>query len=220
MAASLYLESTRQVSDVVQLDEDILRPKGGRHVQDDTHEIQDLEKEGSSPAVRQVCALTYLEGYPDTKVIDPVKENFPACTMPLSCTTPHITPAILRNRQSAKEYLAHVALIRELLDQSSLTTNTQLLSSSSNRLYQSLSGLLAHSSDISLTRCDSAETVRQMTKVMDGKNDISWVGRLFDRLSCVLHKGRAHPSLDQGGTLLEESSPGHSQYSAAIQALH
>ena len=61
------------------------------------------------------------------------------------------TPEILRNRHYAKEYLAHVAWIRELLDQSSLTTNTQLLSSSSNRLYQSLSGLLTHASDIFLS---------------------------------------------------------------------
>ena len=65
--------STRQVSDVVQLDEDILRPKGGRHVPDDSHEIQDLEKRRE--AVRKVCALRYLEGYPDTKVIDSIKEN-------------------------------------------------------------------------------------------------------------------------------------------------
>ena len=94
-----------------------------------------------------------VPGYPDTKVIDPVKENFPACTMPLSCTTPaYITPAIPRNRQCAKEYLAHLALIRKLLDQSSLTTHAQLLLLSSNRLFQSLSGLLTHSSDIYLTR--------------------------------------------------------------------
>ena len=44
--------STRQVSDVVQLDEDILRPKGGRHVKDECDEIQDLEKKRE--AVRQV----------------------------------------------------------------------------------------------------------------------------------------------------------------------
>ena len=114
---SLWLPPfTRQVSDVVQLDEDILRPKGGRHVKHDSDEIEDLEKRFE--AVRQVCALRYLDGYPDTKVIDPIKINFPACTMPLSCTTPAcITPAILRNRVYAREHLAHVALIRELLDQ-------------------------------------------------------------------------------------------------------
>ena len=78
---SLWLPlSTRQVSDVVQLDEDILCPKGGRYVEDDSHEIVDLEKRRE--AVRQVCAVRYLDGYPDTKVIDPIKENFPACTMP------------------------------------------------------------------------------------------------------------------------------------------
>ena len=42
---SLWLPlSTGQASDVVQLDEDILRPKGGGHEQDDSHEIQ--RKEG------------------------------------------------------------------------------------------------------------------------------------------------------------------------------
>ena len=71
---SLWLPlSTRQVSDVVQLDEDILRPKGGRHVKDESDEIKDLEKRRE--AVRQVCALRYLDGYPDTKVIDAIKET-------------------------------------------------------------------------------------------------------------------------------------------------
>ena len=101
--------STRQVSDVVQLDEDILRPKGGRHVKDDSDEIED----------------------PD------IKENFFACTMCLSCPSPlTITPEILRNRGHAAEYLAHVALIRELVDQSSMSTNSQLLSGSTKRLFK------------------------------------------------------------------------------------
>ena len=83
---SLWLPlSTRQVSHVIQLDEDILCPNRGRHVHDDSREILDPEKRGE--AVRQVCALRYLDGYPDTKVIDPIKDNFPACTMPLSYTT-------------------------------------------------------------------------------------------------------------------------------------
>ena len=70
-----------------------------------------------------MCALRYLDGYPDTKVIDPIKENFPACTVPLSSTSPtYVTPEIMRNQRYAKENLEHVALIRELLDQSSLST--------------------------------------------------------------------------------------------------
>ena len=49
---SLWLPlSTRQASDVAQLDEDILRPKGGRHVKDESDEIEDLEKRRE--AVRQ-----------------------------------------------------------------------------------------------------------------------------------------------------------------------
>ena len=106
--------------------------------------------------------------------------------MPLSYATPvYITPAILRNRVYAKEYLAHVALIRELLDQSSLLTNPQLLSASNN--CKSLSGLLTNTSDVALSRepipvwnldrvirlCDSADAARQMTRAMDGKDDIS-----------------------------------------------
>ena len=42
----------------------------------------------------------------------------------------------MRNRQYAEEYLAHVALIRELLDQASLSTNSALLALSNIRLYQ------------------------------------------------------------------------------------
>ena len=123
--------TTRQVSDVVMKDEDILRAKGGRHVPDNSQEI--LDPEENREAVRKICALRYLDGYPDTKVIDPIKENFPACTMPLSSTSPtYITPEIMRNQQYAKEYLKHAALIRELPDQSSLSTNHVLLSLSNN----------------------------------------------------------------------------------------
>ena len=42
---SLWLPlTTSQVSDVVLLDQDILRSKGGRHVPDDSHEILDPEE--------------------------------------------------------------------------------------------------------------------------------------------------------------------------------
>ena len=78
--------TTSQVSDVVMLDEDILRSKGGRHVPDDSHEIWDPEE--NREAVRKACALRYLDGYPDTKVIDPIRDNFPACTTLLSSTSP------------------------------------------------------------------------------------------------------------------------------------
>ena len=43
--------------------------------------------------------------------------------MPLSATIPlHVTPEILRNQKYAQEYVEHVALIRELLDQASLSS--------------------------------------------------------------------------------------------------
>ena len=180
---SLWLPlTTLQVTDVVMRDEDILCAKGGRHVQ----EI--LDPEANREAVRKVCALRYLYGYPDTKVIDPIKENYPACTMPLPSTSPtYVTPEIMRNQQYAKEYLEHVALIRELLDQSSLSTNPALLSLSNNRLFQSLSGLLAGASNCTLTRepipvwnlvrvlrmSANADLLRQTTMLMHGKNGIS-----------------------------------------------
>ena len=99
----------------------------------------------------------------------------------------YITPEITRNQQYAKEYLEHVALIRELLDQSSLSTNYVLLSLSNNRLFQSLSGLLTRTSDCTLTRepipvwnlvrvlrmSASADLLRQTTMLMDGKDEIS-----------------------------------------------
>ena len=118
--------TTRQVTDVVMYDEDILCVKGGRQVPDDTDET--LDEEVKRETTRKTCALRYLDGYPDTKVIDPIKENYPACTMPLSSTSPvHVTPEIMRNAQYTQEYIAHVALIRELLDQASLSTNSNLL---------------------------------------------------------------------------------------------
>ena len=73
--------------------------------------------------------------------------------MPLSATTPlHVTPEILRNKKCAQEYVEHVALIRELLDQASLSTNHALLMRSSNQLLRSIGGLLKGESDCMLTR--------------------------------------------------------------------
>ena len=178
----LWLPLTTQVSDIVMRDEDILRAKGGRHVLDNSQEILDADE--NREAVRKSCAPRHLDGNPDTEVIDSIRENFPACTLPLSRTSPtYITPEIMRNRQYAKEYLEHVALIRELLDQSSLSTNPALLSLSNNRLFQSLSGLLTGASNCTLTgepipvwnlvrvlrMGANAEFVRQTTMLMNGR---------------------------------------------------
>ena len=43
-----------------------------------------VDEETKREETRKICALRYLEGYPDTKVIDPIRDNFPACTMPLA----------------------------------------------------------------------------------------------------------------------------------------
>ena len=117
--------TTRHVTDVVMYDEDVLSVKGGRQVSDAEPFLDD---ESRRERVRQICALKYLHGYPDTKVIDPIKENYPACTMPLSATAPtFVTPEILCNTQYAQDYMAHTALIREMLGQASLSTNPALL---------------------------------------------------------------------------------------------
>ena len=101
--------TTRQATDVVMYDEEILRVKVGRQIPDDVGAILDTEKKREE--MRKLCSLRYLDGYPDTKVIDPIKENYPACTMPLSSTSPtHVTPEIMRNVQYARDYIAHVAL--------------------------------------------------------------------------------------------------------------
>ena len=166
-------------------DEDILRVKVGRQIPDDTDAILDPEKRREE--IRKVCALRCLDGYPDTKVIDPIKENYPACTMPLSSTSPtHVRPEIMRNAQYGQEYIAHVALIRELLDQASLSTNATLLERSNNKLYQSLSGLLKGASSCELTgepipvwnlvrvlrTKPDAELVRQTTALMIGTDGL------------------------------------------------
>ena len=128
--------STRQVSDVVKLDEEILRPKEGR-LRNDGQMPASEDPNERLEAIRQVCATCHLEGYPDTKVIDPIKDNFPSCTMPLSCTTPLTgTPAIMRNQDHARDCLSHVSLVRELLEQSTVYTDPVLLSSGANRLLQ------------------------------------------------------------------------------------
>ena len=57
-------------------------------------------------------------------MIDPIQENYPACTMPLAATMPAVvTPEILCNTQYVHDYVKHVALIREMLGQASLSVN-------------------------------------------------------------------------------------------------
>ena len=147
-------------------DEEILSVKGGRKVKDDHQGPADEE----------------------AKREDPVRDNYPACTMPLSATAPlHVTPEILCNQIYAQEYIEHVALIRELLDQASLSTNSALLMRSSNKLLKSLGGLLKGASDCDLAReplppwnlvkvvrtNPEAEMVRQTLTLMAGDENIS-----------------------------------------------
>ena len=98
-----------------------------------------------------------------------------------------MTPEILRNTQYAREYVAHVALIRESLDQASLSTNPDLLKRSNNQLLRSLGGLLRGASDCELPRESipvwnlvrvvrtnpDADLVRQTTTLMGSDEDIS-----------------------------------------------
>ena len=142
--------TTRQVTDVVMYDEEILSVKGGRQVPEPEPHLDD---ETRSERTRQLCALKYLHGYPDSRVVDPIKENYPACTMPLAATSPAVvTPEILCNIQYAQEYVAHVALIREMLGQACLPTNTAVLERCKNKLFQGLCGLLKGASNCQLTR--------------------------------------------------------------------
>ena len=57
----------------------------------------------------------------------------------------------LCNTQYAQEFVEHVALNRELLDQASLSTNSELLMRSNNQLLRSLGGLVRCASDCELT---------------------------------------------------------------------
>ena len=94
-----------------------------------------------------MCAKYYLEGYPEEMVVGAIRDSFPACTMPLACTSPvRASPSITRNPEYALDYVRHAALVRELLDMASLPTNAQSLSM--HRLLQSLGGLLSHSANL------------------------------------------------------------------------
>ena len=106
-----------------------------------------------SERIRQICASKNLYGYPDSRAIDPIKENYPACTMPLAATSPAVVTAeILNNPQYVHDYLTHVALIREMLGHASLSVNPAVLARCSNKLLQSLSGLLTGASNCQHTR--------------------------------------------------------------------
>ena len=67
----------------------------------------------------------------------------------------------------------HVALIRELLDQASLSTNPDLLERSSDQLLRSLGGLLKGASDCELTREPIPEW--SLVKVVKAKPDADLV---------------------------------------------
>ena len=131
-------------------DEEILSVKGGRQVPEPEPHLDD---ETRSERTQQLCALKYLHGYPDHKVVDPIKENYPACTMPLAAISPAVvTPEILCNVPYVQDYVVHVALIREMLGQASLPTNMAVLERCKNKLFQSLCGLLKGASNCQLTR--------------------------------------------------------------------
>ena len=189
------------------------------------------DEEAKREETRKTCALRYLDGYPDTKVIDPIKDNYPACTMPLSATAP-------LHEKYAQEYVEHVALIRELLDQASLSTNSALLMRSSNQLLRSLGGLLKGASDCELTRepiptwnlvkivrtNPDADMVRQTTALLDSDENISIN---LPSAPMPMPEGDAtrlmHPALvahHQEGTLLEEHSSSNSLGSVEVSTSH
>ena len=142
--------TTRQVTDVVMNDQDILAVKGGRQVSASEPYLDDVARQ---ERIRQVCASKYLCGYSESKVIDPIQLHYPACTMPLAATTPAVvTAGILCNPQYVVDYVKHVGLVRELLNQASLSENPAVLAKCSNKMFKSLAGLLTSESSCPLTR--------------------------------------------------------------------
>ena len=145
------LEVSTMVSDVMEFDAELLRPK-----------VKRLRNDGPMPAsgdpsdrlqtIRQLCATYYLEGYPDAKVVGPIKDNFLFLHHAIGKHGSTVSPAIMRDLEYARDCLAHVSLIRELFDKSSVPTDPAWLSSCGNALLQSLSGLLTHSSRLPLTK--------------------------------------------------------------------
>ena len=142
--------TTRQVTDVVMNDQEILAVKGGRQVTGPEPYLDDVARQ---ERIRQICVSKYLYGYSESKVIDPIQLNYPACTMPLASTTPAVvTAGILCNPQYVIDYVRHVGLVREMLNQASLSENPAVLAKCSNKLFKSLAGLLTGESSCSLTR--------------------------------------------------------------------
>ena len=73
--------------------------------------------------------------------------------MPLASTTPAVvTAGILCNSLYVVDYVKHVGLVRELLNQASLSENPAVLTKCTNKLLKSLAGLLTGESNCSLTR--------------------------------------------------------------------
>ena len=93
-------------------------PDGSRTLWNLRAKVKRLRNDGPIPTsedpsdkletIRQLCATYYLEGYLDVNEVDPIKDNFPLCTMPLASTVPlTVSPAIMRNREYARDYLIH-----------------------------------------------------------------------------------------------------------------
>ena len=116
--------STQQFSHIVCSDEEILRPKGNRLPAD--HEMSHREDPSDRrEEIRQARSKFYLEDYSDENVVDPIKEFFPACTMPLSCTCPlTVSPAIMYNREYAQEYINNASFFGQGIAGSSTSTVT------------------------------------------------------------------------------------------------
>ena len=70
------------MTDVVTYDEEILSVKGGRMVKDDHRPAED--EEAKREETRKACALRYLDGYPDTKVL-PRMHDATICNCPVAC---------------------------------------------------------------------------------------------------------------------------------------
>ena len=141
--------TTRQVTDVVMNDQNILAVKGGRQVTAPEPYLSDVDRQEK---IRQICASNYLGGYSEEKVLDPVQLQHPACTMPLAATTPAvITAGILCNPQYVIDYMKHVGLVRELLNQATLPVNPAVLAKCANKMFKSLAGLVSSESNCPLT---------------------------------------------------------------------
>ena len=101
-----------------------------------------------------------------------------------------MTPEILCNRKYAQEYVEHAALIRELLDQASLSTNAALLMRSSNQLLKSLG----------LTR--EPLPVWKLVKVVRNQPDADMVRKAISLLGSYQNTSINLPSTNANATRL------------------